>query len=179
MDLKGEKFTWRSNPRNGFVTRERIDQVLVNWPWRIGYPHSLVLSLPIITSDHSPLVLQLTPKKKSEVQFRYEAFWDDHEECKEIIKQGWSLGEEQDDKWEDFIRRTKGCQKNLQEWHKRTFKRADNDIFKLKMQLAEMTSGNTDQVDWAEVKKIQRTIDELWRREEKYWGQRSRLKWLQ
>lgn len=85
MELKGEKFTWRSNPRNGFVTRERIDRVLVNWPWRCGYPHALVLSLLIITSDHAPLVLQLPPKNKSGVQFKYEAYWDDREEFKDII----------------------------------------------------------------------------------------------
>lgn len=178
MDLKGEKFTWRSNPRNGFVTREKIDRVLVNWPWRSGYPHALVLSLPMVTSDHTPLVLQLTPKNKSGVQFKYEAFWDDHEDCEEIIKQGWVNEAEREDEWEDFISRTKGCKKNLQEWHKRTFKRADNEIFRLKKRLADLTSGNSLDVDWAAVKRAQSEIDELWNREEKFWGQRSRLKWL-
>ncbi|RYR73539.1 hypothetical protein Ahy_A02g007922 [Arachis hypogaea] len=31
LDLKREKFTWSSNPINGFVTREKIDRALANW----------------------------------------------------------------------------------------------------------------------------------------------------
>lgn len=150
------------------MTRERIDRVLVNWPWRCGYPHALVLSLLIITSDHAPLVLQLLPKNKSGVQFKYEAYWDDREECKDIIQQGWNNGEEQEDMWEDLIRRTKGCKKKLQEWHKRTSKRADNELYKLKRKLSEMTSGSSQEVDCDEVKKVQSEIDELWKREEKF-----------
>ncbi|RYQ79361.1 hypothetical protein Ahy_Scaffold6g108098 isoform A [Arachis hypogaea] len=30
VDLKGSKYTWFSNPRNNFITRERLDRVLVN-----------------------------------------------------------------------------------------------------------------------------------------------------
>lgn len=56
MNLKGSKFTCMSSPRKGFVTREKIDRVLVNWPWRIDFPRAMASALPIIGSDHAPIV---------------------------------------------------------------------------------------------------------------------------
>lgn len=49
LELKGYRFTWTSNPRDGHITRERIDRVLVNYPWRIEYPNAMATSLPIIS----------------------------------------------------------------------------------------------------------------------------------
>ena len=38
MDLafKGCKFTWTTNPRDGIVTKKRIDRALANWEWRLS-----------------------------------------------------------------------------------------------------------------------------------------------
>lgn len=54
MALKGCKFTWCSNPRQGQVTKEKLDMILVNWPWRSLYPKSAGIALPMVSSDHSP-----------------------------------------------------------------------------------------------------------------------------
>lgn len=179
LDLKGNKFTWKSNPRDGFVIREKIDRVLTNWAWRTQYPHALAISLPIITSDHAPIVLQLTPKNKSGVHFKYEAFWDDHDECKEVVQQSRNQGEEpENNMWETLIDNTKRCQKNLQTWHKKTFKRADEELLRLKRKLNELSAKKSSDIDWDEIRRTQMEIDEIWKREEKFWGQRSRLKWL-
>ncbi|RYR36948.1 hypothetical protein Ahy_A09g041890 [Arachis hypogaea] len=49
--------------------------------------------LLVIGSNHCPLVLRLEPKKKFERHFKYEAYWEDHEDCEKIIKQGWEKNE--------------------------------------------------------------------------------------
>lgn len=64
MVLKGNKFTWVSNPRNGRVTREKLDRVMANWAWRELFPHALATALPIISSDHSPIIVQICPAEK-------------------------------------------------------------------------------------------------------------------
>ncbi|RYR72479.1 hypothetical protein Ahy_A02g006701 [Arachis hypogaea] len=46
LDLKGGRFTWFSNPRNGFVTRERLDRALANWAWRMVYQNATLTALP-------------------------------------------------------------------------------------------------------------------------------------
>lgn len=40
LDLKGCKFTWVSNPMDGYVTIQTIDRILVNWNWLAMFPHA-------------------------------------------------------------------------------------------------------------------------------------------
>lgn len=61
LDLKGNKYIWASNPRDGVVTFQKIDRIPVNWGWRYLYPHAIGLALPIVNSDHSPLCYSLFP----------------------------------------------------------------------------------------------------------------------
>ncbi|RYR06188.1 hypothetical protein Ahy_B06g085975 [Arachis hypogaea] len=70
INLKGRKFTWFSNPMNGFVTRERLDKVIVKWEWRRLYQNATLTALPAIEFDHCPLVLRLQPKKNFERYFK-------------------------------------------------------------------------------------------------------------
>ncbi|XP_057444632.1 uncharacterized protein LOC130736872 [Lotus japonicus] len=79
MDLKGCKFTWCSNPRQGQVTKEKLDKILINWPWRALYPNSSGFALPIVSSDHSPLLLRLKPLLRPTKLFRFEALWVEDE----------------------------------------------------------------------------------------------------
>ncbi|RYR10927.1 hypothetical protein Ahy_B05g079409 [Arachis hypogaea] len=62
LELQGTKYTWFSNPRNGFVTKERIYRVLANWEWRRAFQHATLSALPAISSDHTPLVLNVKPR---------------------------------------------------------------------------------------------------------------------
>ncbi|XP_015940551.1 uncharacterized protein LOC107466087 [Arachis duranensis] len=138
IDLKGGRFTWFSNPRNGFVTRERLDRVLANWAWRMIYQNATLTALPAISSDHCPIFLQLKPKGRSSKQFRYEAYWEDHKECKEIIKKGWNNNENQQGKWEDLSGKIKNCKIELSKWSKKTFRRADREINELKEEIKQL-----------------------------------------
>lgn len=55
---------------------------------------------------------------------------------------------------------------------------ADQEIRRLKIQL-EGSLNRQPQVDWEEVRILQKRIDELWMQEEAFWSQRARLKWLE
>lgn len=85
MELHGSKYTWISNPRDGFMTRERIDRVLANWAWRQRFPNAMVLALPIVYSDHAPLILKPKPNLHGGRSFKYEDFWEDHKEVVKVI----------------------------------------------------------------------------------------------
>lgn len=178
MEFKGCKYTWVSNPRDGRVTREKLDRVLVNWPWRSFFPHASSIALPIISSDHSPIIFHICPKERSGVGFKYEAFWDEHPNCVEVVKRGWGEGVASDSAWDTFIEKSKACKKGLQRWHKGEFKRADGEISKLKGVLNELLNLPDSATRWEQVKEVQNQIKVLWRREEMYWYQRSRVKWL-
>ncbi|RYR17605.1 hypothetical protein Ahy_B03g062308 [Arachis hypogaea] len=116
LELKGGGFTWFSNPRNGFVTRERIDMALGNWQWRMMYPHAYLSSMPATSSDHSPLILDLNPVHNVRRSFKFEAFWADHEDCENVVRRGWSKREPDGCEWGRLINKIKSCKDELRKW---------------------------------------------------------------
>lgn len=80
VDLKQNKFTWMSSPKDGIVTLQKMDRILVNWGWREMYPHAIGVALTILNSDHSPIVLHPNPPTRSPKFFRYERMWEEHED---------------------------------------------------------------------------------------------------
>ncbi|KAJ1411448.1 Endonuclease/exonuclease/phosphatase superfamily [Sesbania bispinosa] len=113
LDLKGNRFTWFSNPREGIVTREKLDRALINWLWFSLYPNAIVTAYPAISSDHSPILLDINPEESSGQSFKYEVLWDDHPNCKDIVKQGWNQAESQEVGWNDFRKKTECCTRAL------------------------------------------------------------------
>ncbi|XP_072062105.1 uncharacterized protein [Arachis hypogaea] len=178
LDLKGNKFTWFSNPRNGFITKERIDRVLVNWQWRKKFQHAVLEVLPAISSDHCPLMLTTSPRNKTNTHFKYEAFRKDHEECCNVINKGWNKEIIRGTAWTNIIQRMKNCKEELRKWSRTTFKRADKEILKMKEELRKLQNSSLEENKQQQINQIKRRISKMWRQEEKYWGQRSRLKWL-
>lgn len=177
MSLKGAKFTWQSNPRQGFVTREKIDRVLVNWAWRSKYPHAIANALPTVSSDHAIIFLDPKPQKRSGRSFRYEAFWDEHEDCKKTVLEGWNNTDEAEGSWNVYVARSKACKRHLLTWQKKTFSAADKEIGKLKQELAFLNDQPHDTIDWGQVAGLKARINQLLKQEEMYWGMRSRIKW--
>lgn len=70
------------------------------------------------------------------------------------------------------------CKSTLQDWQKNTFRRANVEIIKLKEKLNVLQNQEHQQINGEEIKKIQEDIKRLWRQEELFWCQRSRVKWL-
>ncbi|KAJ1438736.1 Zinc finger, CCHC-type [Sesbania bispinosa] len=134
IDLKGSTFTWFSNPRNGIVTKEKIDRVLANSAWRLKFPNALAMAFPVVSSDHTPILFEALPQEHSGRQFKYEVMWDEHPDWKEIPK--------------------------------------------LKARLVQLQNTKITEESLEDVKSIKSQITRLWKQEEFYWGQRSRLKWL-
>lgn len=178
LDLKGCRFTWSSNPRNGIVVREKLDRVLINWPWRVSFPHAIAVALPAVSSDHSLIIFHPSPRERSGVSFKFEAMWAEHQDCMTIIQEGWQKEGNEEDPWLYMRQKAINCQKALQNWHKQTFRGTKEEIMKLKQQLNILINQESSLTDWSEFKRLQERIDTLWKQEELYWSQRSRVKWL-
>lgn len=178
MELKGCKFTWLSNPREGQITKQKIDRVICNWDWLAQFSHALGVALPIINSDHSPILLKPKPPLTSGKQFKYEAFWEENVQCREVVAEGWNSSIGGQNHWENVKSKLTHCQQKFQRWSHNTFKNAAREISKLKGTLQTLLNRPSNEVDWNEVKGIRANIDRMWRQEETYWGQRSRIHWL-
>lgn len=124
LEFQGCKFTWMSHPRGGSVTREKLDRVVVNYSLRTLFPHALAVALPIISSNHSPIIFHLTPPASSGVDFKFEAKWADHAQCAATVEEGWRQGVENSSPWETVLEKRnrakeawcagkKGCSRGL------------------------------------------------------------------
>ncbi|RYR65333.1 hypothetical protein Ahy_A03g011263 [Arachis hypogaea] len=140
-------------------------------------PHSQV-TMPAISSDHSPLILNLKTVFRIRKSFKFEAFWADKEECEKVVKKGWGKEVSQSCEWTRITRRMNNCKEELKKWSKSTFKRADKEINRLKEEMKKLQDSNFTEEKQNQVHVLKEKITALWKQEEKFWGQRSRLKWL-
>ena len=84
---QGVNYTWTNNRTKDEVIYERIDKAFCNPDWKDTFPEAKIWSLPILLSDHSPIILHLKPQHLN----RLDAWSLSHEEVGEIISQEWSL----------------------------------------------------------------------------------------
>lgn len=61
LPFSGPQFTWTNSRLDGGRICERIDYSLCNAQWSQKFPGALLHHLPMTSSDHHPLLLQLSP----------------------------------------------------------------------------------------------------------------------
>jgi len=133
LECKGCAFTWTNRRGGDEFVKKGLDTALYSMEWRVAYPNVEVMALPAIGSNHSPLVLSISPKNERRRKiFRYEAFWIEDEECWCIMKRVWSnlepLGR-------SIVEKLNLVAKELSEWSKKGFPNAQKRILWLKNEL--------------------------------------------
>lgn len=91
LNFHGQNFTWCNN--RSLVDRiyERLDRAYVTENWLHKYEGATVLNMPILVSDHSPILLLTSPityKKKSPIKM--EAWCLEFQEITSIISTHWN-----------------------------------------------------------------------------------------
>lgn len=87
LHFQGPDFTWFAM-RNGIVyLKERLDRALGNADWCLSQSRTQVFHLPKIGSDHRPILVDTSPAEiRGRPLFRYEQYWNSHEDCAIVIK---------------------------------------------------------------------------------------------
>lgn len=90
IDSKGCAFTWANNKEGEEYVKERLDRVVCMIEWRLMYHEAEAYALPTVGSDHSPIILSLqtNPARRKRI-FRFEVFWLESAECKEVVLKSW------------------------------------------------------------------------------------------
>ena len=84
------EFTW-CNKRCGLANiKERLDKAICNGDWRLIFPKAGVIHLPLLQSDHNPImvVANLEVGRKAR-PFRFEAAWTRDASSHQVIKVAW------------------------------------------------------------------------------------------
>ena len=94
IPLLDRLFTW-SNHR-AKPTLARLDRVFFNNSMSLAFPNSSLCSLPKPTSDHTPLLLNISTTIPKSNVFRFENAWLKHRDFLPTVLPAWSDGLSQD-----------------------------------------------------------------------------------
>ncbi|CAL8163099.1 unnamed protein product [Prunus armeniaca] len=91
MNASDVPFTWCNGHHDNSVIYERLDWALVNPEWMILFPNSELQNLPILKSNHGPILLTCNDTlRRVPKAFRFEAMWLAHRDFDTVVTQTWN-----------------------------------------------------------------------------------------
>jgi hypothetical protein len=93
LGYKGPAYTWTNNQCTSNPIYQRLDRVMVTTTWQEKYPRAYVNHLPMIYSDHTPILLRMVPRVLKKHDFRIEHWWLSLEGFDQECSRLWALTE--------------------------------------------------------------------------------------
>lgn len=91
LGYSGHKSTWYNHRDGDAHVFVRLDRALVNTRWLNNYTNSHLQLLIPIASDHSPILLHITPSYSKHSPFKLYKCWFRVPSCTETINKSWQL----------------------------------------------------------------------------------------
>jgi hypothetical protein len=83
------KFIWTNNQRNPILAK--LDRIFVSTSWEGAFPLVRVTTLPKDISDHNPILVESgTNFSFGKKKFRFEKWWLERPDFKEVVAKAWS-----------------------------------------------------------------------------------------
>lgn len=172
----GPRFTWtRGNNTNSF-RGARLDRGLCSVDWLNSFPDSNITHLPAFSSDHSPIMLQITLQdaKRGMGRFHFQAAWIAHEDFKQVVERSWKKGLSLNEN----IAMTKEV---LTTWNKDTFGNIHRNKRRLEARLEgiQRAIGVRRTISLIKLEaKLKKNLEDVLYFEELMWYQNSREVWI-
>ncbi|XP_074304136.1 uncharacterized protein LOC141638690 [Silene latifolia] len=91
VPFHGPPFTWMNNRHDNDLVLERLDRAYATQDWLNLYPAAFVLHLPILVSDHAPIILHLLPVTKPfRRPYRLDNWCLQFPEIADIVGRAWA-----------------------------------------------------------------------------------------
>lgn len=175
---EGIPFTWSNKRGDEQAVRERIDRFLGNSEWLFACPKSLVNQLPIVGSDHSPLILQVVFQDNlAKRPFKFELIWAMEVECEEVVKDGWKERVSGSLCFK-LVKKLRICKGKLINWSSKLFPNVVKEAERILKKMEEIQKGSQTAENLEELLSLSKELEVCWKREEKFWFQRSMIQWL-
>jgi endonuclease/exonuclease/phosphatase family metal-dependent hydrolase len=88
LDYSGPTYTWTNKRFSSVPTYERLDRCLGNAEWSLTYPAIIIYHLPMMYSDHAPMLVVLNMQRpRTNKPFRFKNWWLMEQEYHDIAKQ--------------------------------------------------------------------------------------------
>ncbi|XP_057747697.1 uncharacterized protein LOC130966891 [Arachis stenosperma] len=158
------------------LIRERLDRFLVGDTWRFRNDAVMVRRLTENGSDHAPLSLDIDPPKwKSKRCFKFQERCCEIDEVKNLISEALSTVFQASPMF-CLAQKLKLCLHRMVQWQQQICTNSKKEIEKLTMLMEQLhEEGNHG---GNEIIVLENRLKETLGREEKYWKEKSRCKWL-
>ncbi|KAB2032283.1 hypothetical protein ES319_D05G362800v1 [Gossypium barbadense] len=180
VDIKPDSgwFTWVNNRDEGSLIKERLDRFLTSVSVVENYPFIATKMVRQTQSDHGAIILDLWGRKPkdypndSRLSFKFDVCWAKDEDAKKVIERAWNRdGTDYGDK----IERVRSA---LGPWQCKKYGKMKGEMRKLEKQIELIIDSDSREESGKMLKETRRRLDFLYAREESYWAQRSRSRWL-
>ncbi|XP_062079858.1 uncharacterized protein LOC133784580 [Humulus lupulus] len=148
MGYEGSPFTWVKRNGNNGIIQERLDRMLCNEQWMDLFPCSSVTHLALWGSDHRPILTTIC----QEIYTPSGA----HSKPRFFFEMAWANEPE--------------CAKLCSSEQRRQLKRKKKELIQLEI--------INDEAAWKKYKWVEKELDILVYKDEKYWASRSKSSWL-
>jgi exonuclease III len=116
IHLHGRRYTWSSGTATPMQTK--IDHVFVSKDWELMYPDCHLQACGTSVSDHCPMLLTCSPFHKKYRGFRFESYWLQMPEFKEMVAHSWAQPVSSSNKACTLHIKLARLAKSLKRWHK-------------------------------------------------------------
>jgi hypothetical protein len=172
LGYNGPAYTWTNKRFDANPTYEHLDRFLANAEWFSNFPNTVVYHLPMLKSDHAPILAVLNSSRRRTVKpFRFENWWlltDDYEKVAKASCQKSST--------KPFHVKTAYLAKDLKRWQKSKPKNSDI-LHQIEDKLLDLQSKPPDKQNPSLQKHLVLQHDNILAREEAYHRQRYKKNW--
>jgi hypothetical protein len=115
LSYSGPAYTWSNKRRDCTTTFEWLDHSLANAEWCHAYPNTIVYHLPMLRSDHAPILTLLSSsRQRTNKPFRFENWWLFEQDYEQTAKTSWLRSANR-----TFQQKTKFLARDLKKWRQR------------------------------------------------------------
>lgn len=115
LGFSGPAYTWTNKRFSSTPVFERLDRCLANAEWCDVFPNTNVFNLPIILSDHAPILVSTESQfRRPKLNFKFENWWIMEEDFQNVAKSAWCSSINQ-----SFHTRTTNLAGTLKKWCKK------------------------------------------------------------
>jgi len=172
LGYSGPAYTWTNKRFSSVPTYERLDRCLGNAEWCMAFPTTTIYHLPMLYSDHAPILAVLNSQRvRTNKPFRFENWWLMEQEYHEVARQSWLRSSAR-----TFAQKTGYLAADLRTWRRK--KPRNNDLLsQIEAQLLAQQNIHPSQQNQSLQKQLTEKHQSLLAKEETYHIQRAKKKW--
>lgn len=92
LGYRFNKFTWSNNRNGSSYVAACLDRAFCNFKWTDFFVDPVLIHLPRLALDHSPILLQQkSPLSSSNIPFKFDAMWTHHPSFLQTVAHNWNL----------------------------------------------------------------------------------------